>query len=204
MLYQIIVNHLIIKNQIMEKNIMIQSLIEDYFKKNNVKDVTDMTSVEIAKVLENIGLHAVNKLADVIATLTIAELYDMQSKSTSEKTAEIKAVETPAPKKRGRKPGLSKSPVGNYTFYKKRSDIPNSVDPSKVYVVSYRKDGMHHEPRFVVMQHAATKQKAKSMMKTAYAKHVNTNYLNVNIKQADSKSHRLKPTAKFFGDYLAR
>lgn len=192
----------------MEK-ILVKDIIENFFKTNpSTKDITEMTSEELQNVSRQIGMHAVNKIVDVIGTLTITDLYNIQSgvtktsKAVEAPVAEVLEPVTAKPKAKR----VSRPRVGgdrNFKFYSKRSSVPADVESSRVYLLANRKYGVKNNPLYGVIRNDIPLEQAKNILKCAYAKHIDTNYLNVTLRLADGsrRGRRAKADAKFYGNY---
>jgi len=190
----------------------LKSILPEWFKENQVKNILDMNEHEFRDVKENLAMFIADKIIGGIESLSIADVYDIQalakpSKKQLKEKREVenffeKMVETPMvetieenvsePKRRGRRPKEI-----NCTLYKKLLDIPE-VDNDLIYVAYTRKNGRRVKPLYAVRDTTIPANEARNNIRLAYSKKVKTNYLNVSCRQIHSKEKKMKKTAMFY------
>lgn len=196
----------------------IKKTLVKWFVENPVKNVLDMTEFDIADVKKQLSFFITDEIVDTIQPMSIADLYDMQAEAAQQckcKCAETKTVcekEEPAEpaeicecevKQKKSKRIHSRIPKYHGKFYARRSSISPDIDPKHVYQLHIRLNGERVKPLFAVIDPSLPLKTAKAQLKTAYAKKVNTNYLNVSLKLADfnNKGRAPKKDTKWFGEY---
>lgn len=211
-------------------NQFIKKLVNEYLQKNQTKDVLTMDKAEIDKFVEKVIDFCTNhenlKAAvtdELTNSFSMADFYDIQvdaAKTASknaiaevcEKACETKKPEAKAPEakkpvaRRGRKPKNA-----NNMLTTRKADIPKSVDSNRIYTVYTRDNGKRMNAMYGVLSNELPRKTAITNLRKTYAKKVNTHYLNVSLRLADSKYkfRELKKDATFWTDesaaaYMAR
>ena len=191
----------------------IKKTLVKWFVENQVKNVLDMTEFDIADVKKQLSFFITDEIVNTIQPMSIADLYDMQAEAAqqckhaeTETACEKKDSAEPcecAVKQKKTKRVHSRIPKYNGKFYAKRSSISPDVDPKRIYQLHIRLNGERVKPLFAVIDSSLPLKTAKAQLKTAYAKKVNTNYLNVSLKLADfnNKGRIPRKDTKWFGEY---
>lgn len=210
-------------------NPFIKKLVNEYLQKNQTKDVLTMNKAETDKFVEKVidfCTNHENLKAAVTEELTnsfsMADFYDIQvdaAKAASQnvivevcekvretKKPEAKAPEAKAPEakkpvaRRGRKPKNA-----NNMLTTRKADIPKSVDSSRICTVYTRDNGKRTNAMYGVLSNELPRKTAVTNLRKTYAKKVNTHYLNVGLRLADSKCkfRELKKDATFWTDETA-
>ncbi len=194
-------------------------MIEDYFKQNQVKDVTDMTVDEIRPVCNSIAEFCVRQIVNEITHMTVADIYDAQSNAAKKnKVTDIQVVASCEPtqieqeqaciceESCAEKPRKGRRPR-NYGghLYQRRSDVPKSVPSEFVYMVYTRLNGERIGKMYGVIDRNLPREAAKNQLRTNYAKENDTHYLNVSMRMADStrKFRQLKENSTIWTNEIA-